>query len=172
MISQLGLLLAPPQVPSAAGTPDEWNSIETRLGVSFPADYREFITVYGAGDIGGTIGIVSPFSSTGNLEWRLDQLRETREMMQEGLGYSPVPYPVFPASGGLIPWAHTAFGDVLSWVTSEGDPNGWNILVEDSECEWELFEETMTSFLVGIVSGALETSIFNLMSPEPTFEPR
>lgn len=172
MISQLRRLLTPPKVPTAAGSPEGWNSIERRLGVAFPGDYRDFITVYGAGDIGGTIGVVSPFLEAGNLEARLDRLRETREMMQEGLGYSPVPYPVFPANGGLIPWGHTAFGDVLSWVTSEGDPNRWNILVEDSECEWEFFEESMTSFLVGILSGSIESSIVNLMSPEPAFEPR
>jgi hypothetical protein len=165
-------LMPPPRNPRAAGNDQGWASIESRIGTTFPTDYKDFIALYGPGEIDRQIGIVRPFSEVGGLEDRLLRLQSTRQEMVAGLGYSPVPYPAFPELGGLLPWGHTANGDVLSWVTTTSSPDSWVVCIEDAECEWEVFEGPMTSFLVAILSGSFVSNIVSdLLSPEPTYTP-
>ena len=70
------------------------------------------------------------------------------------------PFPVFPAAGGLFPWATTDNGDTLYWLTV-GDPDTWQVVVWESRGpEHVVYPFGAAEFLQRWLSGTLECSVF------------
>lgn len=174
-VDVLRKILRPPESPSETPDVDGWQSVEAKLGMPLPVDYKEFITCYGTGAIDGFLWVLNPFSKNKYLNLldsgnsQLDGLRQLRDECGE-----KIPYAIFPEANGLFPWGITDNGDVLYWVCS-GPPSNWPIVVNESRgpC-WREFKLTTGEFLAKLVSRELQVDIFpdDFPSDSPEFVPR
>jgi hypothetical protein len=120
-------VLSPPKRPfRAAGN---WEEVETALGLSLPADYKAFIATYGGGTIGSLVEIPSPFSFGVDIRQRWESWASFFDDLAE---YEEVPYPVFPQSGGLLPFGTLGTVDILGWRTV-GEPDRWPFVYYDRD---------------------------------------
>jgi hypothetical protein len=172
-IDRLKTLLPLPTERPPKHEPEAWASVERTL-TPLPADYKDFIDEYGPGYVSEFIWVLSPFIENEyyNLmrqtELQLGALRELKAKHK-----NEVPYDLFPAKGGLLPFALTDNGDVLYWKT-DGEPASWSVAVNasrDPECEE--FRTDMTDFLADIITRKRACRIFpnDFPSGPPTFQP-
>lgn len=163
--------VAAPKNPVATG-PLAWGEIEARLGCALPDDYKEYIETFGLGCLDGFLYVFSPFSENRNLnlfaqvETRLAALRELKASSRD-----EVQYPLFPETGGLLPWGASDNGDVLFWLT-EGQANEWGVVINagrDARCEE--YAGGMAYVLSQLLSGAAVSKIFPVDFPsnQPAF---
>jgi hypothetical protein len=83
----------------------------------------------------------------------LDSERVVRDFME-----GQYPHPIFPETGGILPWAITDNGGRFFWLT-KGSPANWpTIYYADRSPEFGLFEMPCTELLFKAVSG--ESMIF------------
>jgi SMI1-KNR4 cell-wall len=153
---------APFEVPSA----DAWASIEQRIGATLPKDYKQFIEIYGSGQIAKFIWIFNPFSLNENLNLE-KQIETQSQVLSELEGHGEkVPYKSFPVPGGVLPFGVTDNGDLMFWETI-GDSSVWPVLINESRApEWETFDMPMSKFLARILAGKLKPNIFPKNFPE------
>jgi hypothetical protein len=131
VLEQARNLVPPPERPSFAD--GDWRAVERALGLRLPADYKGFIRTYGAGHIKGLV-VESPFV------WLADgrDVREVWEnwasMYQDFAEYGGVeiPYPIFPALNGLLPFGSLADVNFLNWLTA-GEPEHWPFVYYDRD---------------------------------------
>lgn len=89
-----------------------------------------------------------------------DQIKEQMESYREITKSSPVPYPLYPEPGGLVPWGTTSNGDVLFWLTAS-QPDRWPVVINECRTDnYELYEEDMTGFLAKLLGRESVSSIF------------
>ena len=128
-LDELRIALPPPNRPFfAAG---DWLAVETSLGTALPSDYKAFINTYGEGGINDCLVIQSPF------RWIADgrDVRQTwtnwASIYHDFAGYGAnIPYPIFPAPGGVLPFGSDGDVNWLSWRTV-GEPDAWPFVYYD-----------------------------------------
>lgn len=158
-------VLPRPATPRESGAPDAWPSTEAELGIVLPPDYKEYINTFGTGEIGRFLTPFNPFSANtfvnlgDQIQRQLEVYREIREM-------EDFPYPLHPEPGGLLPWATTRNGDVLSWLT-DGEPDRWSIVISQARSdEYEHHDEDMTGFLAKLITGEIVSGLFPYNFPD------
>lgn len=151
-----------PRTPVDTGSLDQWPSVERRIDLTLPDDFKQYINTFGTGHLAGFIYPLNPFSTKKHLKLDdrsqilLTALREIREIDPE-----ECPYPIYPEKHGLFPWAITDNGDVLYWYTT-GEPQDWMIVVNESRGpEYEKFAMSTTTFLGGILLGNVKSDILS-----------
>jgi hypothetical protein len=169
----LKTILAVPSNPLET-TVKDWEAIEKKLGTVFPDDYKEFISCYGTGEIDEFLFVLNPVANNKyvNLFSRIDTLKQSSAVSKQMFGTDYIP-PLFPESGGYLPFAYTANGDDLYWATG-GNPDEWPVVVfETRSPEKEQFNMTMASFLAGILSGNIRCGAFpdDAFDDPPIFTP-
>ncbi|GAA4832784.1 SMI1/KNR4 family protein [Kitasatospora terrestris] len=127
----------------------DWESVEKRLGLPLPADYKLLVEHFGAGAFDGSVVLRAPDSPTGHLDLiseavklaaLLDSLPECREVYH--------PFPVHPAPKGLLQWGATSAEHEFHWLTESPDPDGWPILARmDSADSWKRFDCSVSEFV-------------------------
>jgi hypothetical protein len=159
-------MVPPPKEPSEAGSGRSWLEVERSLGTALPGDYKEYINLYGTGELGGFVWVYNPFSDSQgqNLQARalevLDIWRSKRARYRE----KEYPYALYPEPIGLLPWGHIDTGAALFWQTS-GDPEEWTVVVAEARGpEFEHFHHSTTEFLTRLLAGRLRSSIL----PKPS----
>ena len=160
-ISSLTKLMRPPDNPSETPNGGGWESVEARLGIELPLDYKEFVASYGTGSVDNFLWVLNPFSQNENLN--LDnqakiRLHAQRQFSEEsGLKN---PHSLHPDANGLFPWGVTDNGDVLYW-RGKGDPSTWEVAVCESRAsQWREFKLSVGEFLAALVTGELVVDIF------------
>lgn len=157
-ISDLEAVMPPP-IATSVIEPTAWVEVERSLGTSLPSDYKDFIRTYGLGQVADFLCVLTPFSDNPNVNLSLQieqQLSALRELHAAG---ESAPYPLFPATGGIMPFAITDNGDVLHWETN-GAPDAWRVVVNDARSPmYEVYNAGMTTFLAGLFSPDFSSSI-------------
>ncbi|MBN9520879.1 hypothetical protein J0H58_20555 [bacterium] len=134
-----------------AGTLKAFREVEQSLGLVFPDTYKRAVKAYGLGLWQDFWCITSPFSENAPnhpLPWYIprygitsgpDHCTRLREVEKDFPG--EYPWPIYPAPGGLFPWALTDSGGVLYWLTA-GDPDGWPTIYDphDRPENWERYD--------------------------------
>lgn len=172
-IADLMSVLPPPTAPREAA-PADWAAVEAALGTSLPADYRAYVEAYGSGKVGDFIWIFNPFSVRDNITLQVQVERQLSVLKELAEGGEVMPYPLFPAPGGLLPMGMTDNGDVLHWRT-DGAPDEWTIVVNDARSpDCAAHAEDLTRFLARVLTRAETCSMFpEDFPPEaPAFEPK
>lgn len=142
-INELVKIVPPPEKPREAGTDQEWKSLQKRLGLYLPNDYRDFGMTYGSGEFNdGSIHIYNPFSKS--FLKILESESSRFQMTEQFIGKQPFQF--YPAQPGLLPFGHDVNGNDLFWFT-QGEPDSWPIILRDRECTYETWEVPMTTFL-------------------------
>ena len=171
-INHLVNLLIPPRNPPDLPPGDGWATLEARMKVSLPEDYKDFIRSYGSGRISNFIWIFNPFSGNENLNLER-QIDVQSKVLAELASYGEViPYALFPKPGGLLPFGITDNGDVLFWVI-DNTPDEWPVVVNGARTPtWERFDLSMSEFLASVLNRQIAVSIFPGNFPEglPVFE--
>lgn len=157
-------LLPPPDV--SVENYGEWAQIERQLGTSLPADYKWFIETYGTGSICiEFVRVLNPFADNraGNLltcgATTLEWLRKDQQCTDGRVNH----FPVFPETGGILPWGTSGNGHDFFWLT-QGEPDTWSVVLHDRDrIECRLYEQTcMTMFLVLLLSDQLDGGKFGI----------
>ena len=150
--------------PAGASVP--WGRSRELCGVEFPADYREFIDVFGPGEVRGCLYVSAPWSWHGSPQGERG-FREFTDMTTDELGPhfrrmreedpAQCPHPVFPEPGGLLAWGSTFRGDQLFWLTSGPDPMEWPVVVwfrgRHGDSPWRRYTMRFVAFLLHALSG-------------------
>ena len=166
-IATLAELAPPPQSPLWAGRPQDWTAVEATLGTSLPDDYKEFITVYGAGAFYDFLGVATPFAPKYDLVTKHGRSRTYFQAQDV--------FPVFPDSGGLLCMGGDDNGDSLCWLT-RGLPNEWPIVYSTEDfIEINIFKMTLVEFLAGWVGQRFHPTFLSGLNihfrPKPIFRP-
>lgn len=173
-ITDLMEVMPPPNEPIAAA--GDWTSAEKDLGTALPDDYKVFIERYGSGLSAEFINVLNPFDKrdTMNLKKRGDE-QYHHPLDQDGVNLGELKangFSAFPEAGGLLPFAITDNGDVISWKT-EGEPNQWTVVVQGARTyKFDAFGIGMVGFLLEVLSEPGVCSVFpdDFPPDEVTFE--
>ena len=164
-----------PVPPSTVETHSRtWSAVEQEIGTRLPDDFKAFIELYGSGRISEFIWVLNPFASNQfiNLGRQVvDRLGALEALARDFC--EQCPYPLFPQSGGLLPFAVTDNGDVVYWITN-GDPNAWRVVVNQARGpKYEEFALNATDFLAGVLTHRIDCTVFpkSLRETVAHFEP-
>ena len=114
-IEALLAVMPPPAEPFEAFA-GPWEPIEAELGAALPQDYKDFVRLYGSGYFMEFLGISVPRSKNSNIRFE-SQVALTCQTFAD-FGDEELPYPMWPASGGLIPFGGTDNGDNTNPIPS------------------------------------------------------
>jgi hypothetical protein len=102
----------------------DWAGVHGRLGFALPADYREFIDIYGPGTF-GDIRIAAP-GAPGDMD--LFALLERKYNQVRELPRGEWDAPWYPEPGGTIACAETTGGHTCGWAPVRADPDQWTVV--------------------------------------------
>jgi hypothetical protein len=149
------LRLMPPTTEN--DTSVDWARLRESWGKEFPADYRQFIGLYGAGTA-GTIGgygylVIEDPEPKGELRESATggMLHETAnaEYVWATVRKSPQ---LAGTSPELIAWGADASADILCWDASGEDPSTWPVLVYNrGDSLWRRYDCGMVAFLLRVL---------------------
>jgi hypothetical protein len=113
-----------------------------------PRDYKAFIDTYGSGIV-GALEIQNPFHRPTNYhQWWSDWASRYEDLAK----YEPIPYPLFPEPGGLLPFGTLGDVDTLNWLTT-GTPDKWPFVYHDrAEGFFEIKPLTAVEFILEAVT--------------------
>ncbi len=141
-------------------------TVEVAMGLRFPQEYKQLITVYGHGCFADFVWLFNPFfietaigaqDYDSNIKGRLEALETLRGKWPD----DTAPFPSWPSPGGVYPWGTTDNGGTLCWLTV-GSPERWTVVLLDddmSEC-YDQYPMTITEFLAAWLSEEIEPTTF------------
>ena len=155
--------LPPPAHRAAAPSAADWAAAEAALGVTLPADYKQFLSEWGPAQVGAFFYTLSPGHPN-----RVVELVEKARYVTHALGtlkaHPPRTYtaPVFPDEGSFLAWGLTDNGDFLGWMVTGRDPEAWPAAVWGEEDGTpEVFEGAgFGGLMAGIVTGTIRPAAF------------
>jgi len=172
-IANLIKVVPPPAEPFWAYK-GPWAAIEGELGTALPQDYKDYVAVYGGGEFMRYLAVFLPKSWSVNL--RLGAQVELfpwefHDVSKKVAGH--LPYPLWPASGGLMVFGVTGGGDHLFWLM-RGAPQDWPVVVwYRATNQTQMFKCDLTDFFAGIATGTILSGAFDAeaLARENKFEP-
>lgn len=126
--------------PPEGGDDCDWEAIASATGWRFPADYREVVAVFGAGEIAGGVGFGVPPRRGESMESGILRSRPKR-------------------SAALLMWGASDVGESYYWRCSETDPDEWTVAVASGSGTWSDFDMGVVEFLARMLSGRLGASL-------------
>ncbi|MFG1807352.1 hypothetical protein [Streptomyces sp. NPDC049040] len=146
-------------VPPGDGAGDrlDWARLKQEYGHGFPADYRDFVAVFGEGSFNTDAVMVAVPRTAGAAGWRVGRIpAETVADPDMQSWRQPGPRHHL---GGILVWGGTDTADVLGWLTEDPDPDTWPVAVWSRDTgEWALYEGGMADFLVRLFSAGHDTN--------------
>jgi hypothetical protein len=156
-IEELTAVIPPPADPVETGSAEGWAQLEQRLGLRFPQDYKDLISVYGSGWFPADFCIYNPFSC--RYENNLDQgfsltaaiARDVSEFGIDGPTLDGVEYPFYPRLPGLLMCSHSSgFIGEIFWIASK-ESTDWPVVAADRDTQVPeatiLYRYSLTTFL-------------------------
>ncbi|MBC7274807.1 MAG: SMI1/KNR4 family protein [Streptomyces sp.] len=147
--------LIPP--PSSGGDEIDWDALAELASSELPEDYRDFVAIYGGGEIDEYVAIATPPVQESAYATLLDGLGPALSEDDQ-----PELESRLPGSSPARLWAFgsTASGDAIFWHC-HGPANEWRVVVWKrqvlyDESRWEVFNGGMAEFLLAAFSGAID----------------
>ncbi|MFI6279555.1 hypothetical protein [Streptomyces sp. NPDC050988] len=138
-----------------AGDEVDWEAAATELHVaSFPDDYREFASVFGAGSIEDSLFVSIPRPGSAGVPLTTGRLPDTALRSESMRVWQD------PGAGSrsrledMLVWGRTNSADTLCWVASDPDPDRWPVAVwERQGGGWKVHDCGIVEFLLGLLRG-------------------
>ncbi|WP_327146978.1 hypothetical protein [Nocardia sp. NBC_01327] len=139
------------------------------MGFRLPTDYRDFIDLYGEGQINQELSVFFPAHRTGDrpsLTALLDRSRQLKSFgFYEAFGSDDgpartgtPPNPGASESAELLVWGKTWNGDLFFWAPVGEDPDAWPISMHlphlNAGDRWRRFDGGMAQFLTSVADGS------------------
>jgi hypothetical protein len=149
-IEELMSIVPPPKTPIA--NKGDWISIEADLGLQLSDDYKQFISIYGAGTISGMVSVGNPFIQPVSARrfWE-NWVDIYRDIAANG---TDVPYDLYPAKSGLLPVANYADFNIINWLVGNDANEADLVFYTRSDGFFNLGHITMTRFIIQLLTGA------------------
>lgn len=154
-VEALRRMMPPPVAPDLAV---DWGRLHRSWGRKFPADYRQFVEVYGHGGVDGFLLIVRPEPrdaprgvGTGGMaqETATAELLWTKVRKEAGLA---------GAAPRLVAWGVNSAADTLCWDAAGDDPATWPVLVcSRGDMLWRRYDCGMVEFLLRVLRADFDT---------------
>ncbi|MEU9271984.1 SMI1/KNR4 family protein [Streptomyces sp. NPDC048251] len=165
MVDRIRQVLPP---PPSGGDIIDWEMLAHSTGWEFPTDYKEFVKLYGGGEIDEYLSVRTPpvdGSSFGDLLEGVDPALppDCRAELAPSLPADEEPR--------LLPFGTTATGDVVFWL-AEDVQEKWKVVIFRRHApygtkRWSIFDGGMADFLWSLLSGSLEPFSQNFSDGEP-----
>ncbi|MEU1847868.1 hypothetical protein ABZ499_00965 [Streptomyces sp. NPDC019990] len=155
--------LCPP--PADPPLPVDWAQAERDLGTALPADYKQLVGTYGDGVFDETIGLLVPDSAYHDHDLHA-QTRERDEILAGLWEFEEKPAGLREAGARVLPWAfEEGSGAFLYWLARSGQhPDEWTVLYNEGRGPlWEHHEMGCLAFLMGVLTGTLDTEYFGYL---------
>ncbi|MFI6263191.1 hypothetical protein [Micromonospora sp. NPDC051006] len=147
-MADLEMLRRMMQAPAGPETAVDWGRLTGSWGKEFPADYRQFMEVFGPGTIQDFLVIVQPEpKEAASVDATGGMVHETAnaEMAWTEFRKEPALAEVEPL---LIAWGVSSGADILCWDASGNDPDDWPVLVWNRDfTAWRRYDCGMVEFL-------------------------
>ncbi|WP_106436618.1 MULTISPECIES: SMI1/KNR4 family protein [Streptomyces] len=134
----------------------DWAVLEEGLGTALPADYKRLAEWYPNFVLGDFLlaGLPGP----GQERHQLAGIRETlTEDLQDWWEHDMTAgLRLYPAPGGLLPWAESNQGDMFLWSTTGDGPQDWLVTVASHNGGWWHYAGGAVQFLAELCDGTLE----------------
>ncbi|GAB2452865.1 hypothetical protein GCM10027262_77530 [Nocardia tengchongensis] len=133
------------------------------MGFALPSDYRDFIDLYGEGQINQELSVFFPGYQTGIRPSMTSLLDRNRFLKRIGFFEEFGPGPRHQVTAGmehaeLLMWGKTWNGDMLFWQRIGDNPDSWPIAMHlhhlDQADRWRRFDGGMAEFLTTLAHGA------------------
>jgi len=144
-------------VTEVGGDDLDWSAIEQEWETAFPADYKQFLDLFGAGDFGDYLGVMAPFPQDHDAHQAgMGVIRLDGRMLEE-LG---CPFPAYPEKGGVVAFGATPDGDTLLYRTAR-KPEDWRIVTWSRVGgRWREHEHGFVDFVLELLYARLEKNPF------------
>ncbi len=140
------------QPPMDGGSAVDWERIREETGWEFPADYRDFVAVYGLGAISDSIGIHTP---------RFDGYPYGDHLLLH-VGR--------PSEGMTLTWASNEAGDDFLW-RCEGTPDQWPVIFRPRTRRRDHeYPMGMAEFLLGLIQNDIRPPLGAALTLPATYE--
>lgn len=163
LVSSLTSLLPPPPLTDPPTTRPPWEEMPATTGFPLPQDYRDFVDVYGGGQIDDHLTVLHPTleppfpgypgGMNGFARYTLERIGGTFAELHDS-DPEAYPFPVYPALGGLLPWGLTSDSDHFFWRTGPDSPEDWPVVIwfrHAGPPDWAHFDGGMAAFLLSLV---------------------
>ncbi|MGX1480196.1 UNVERIFIED_CONTAM: hypothetical protein RKD50_009004 [Streptomyces canus] len=129
----------------------DWPAAEQVLGTGLPSDYRAFMSVYGAGDI-GELGIMGPVP-VDYLQWDPGSILDSKPSFQDLWDREGGVPGITADSSAVLPLGSGCNANELGWLMLDPDPDKWPVVawrrqIRYGDSRWALFDCGMVDFLV------------------------
>ncbi|MFE5676747.1 SMI1/KNR4 family protein [Streptomyces erythrochromogenes] len=135
----------------------DWEGIADAVQLELPSDYREFVELYGGGEIDEYLSVSTPpvpGSPYGDLLDRVDPALSDRDRQELGalLGGQTLPL--------LLPFAYSASSDVAFWLR-KGAADSWRVAIFRRQTpwgvnRWTIFNGGMAEFCLAVLTGVVD----------------
>ncbi|MFG3142701.1 hypothetical protein ACGFZA_41635 [Streptomyces sp. NPDC048211] len=140
------------QPPVDGGSDVDWEGIRDETGWDFPADYRDFVAVYGLGAISDSIGINTP---------RFDGYPYGEHLLLHAGR---------PSEGVTLTWASNEAGDDFLWRCN-GAPDQWPVIFRPrTRRGYHEYPMGMAAFLLGLVQSDIQPPLDAALTLPATYE--
>lgn len=143
----------------------DWAGIEENIGTPLPRDYKYLSEHCVQGWFRRFIRLSPPSRINANNQRLLDdfeieQMNMLRELREEGR--TSFPYPVYPASGGVLLWGDVRGGGYAFWLTNSDSPSEWTVVIASQRFDhWEHFDGNISRFLAAVAGARYDASGFS-----------
>jgi hypothetical protein len=125
-----------------------------------PSDWKALVEAYGYGTFADFFHLWSPFfTACTMMSQARGALDADRTLAASWKG--AVPFPLFPESGGALPWGRSDNGDVAYWLT-KGKPDAWTVAIWNARGgeRFHLVKGGALAFLEGWLGGKQRIEVF------------
>ncbi|WP_433272412.1 hypothetical protein ACQPZF_16285 [Actinosynnema sp. CS-041913] len=133
-----------------------WSTVEERLGVVLPADFKRLTSVFPSGLFDGYVEVISPVQDTSWLERFVTGFDVTLDLARQG----ETPYPLHPAPGGIVPWGEGADGEAFFWLPAGTSSDEWTVVFcDESFSTWEEYRGSASEFLLALLQRRIDSAV-------------
>jgi hypothetical protein len=170
--------------------PVDWTEVERSVGHVYPTEFKQIADALSPGTFQTFLTLLHP-AGFGRPQAYAKEVRGYADLLRSDAGERGFPHPIYPDTGGILPFAVIGFDWVIGWLTDGEDPDRWPVILCESHLgSWHVYPMSTSEFLLAAVTlpvtiepigyvaeaqqppsfvGVTGTSAPTPVAPEPTY---